>query len=175
MTPPDPRVEVEHCPGCEDPSRYASRGCPGIESASDDTAKKNANGDILTELAALLFAERVHAGFYDGDEAVMAGTVAFGTQPTAVSVRYIAKARAALDAIGVTEALTATRRAALEEAAKECESVAYQHGYAAQRVRDDSDRADGEAQQDDIEQHEDRERVADSCASRIRAIGKEGT
>ena len=58
MTPPDPRVEVEHCPGCEDPSRYASRGCPGIESASDDTAKKNANGDILTELAALLFAAR---------------------------------------------------------------------------------------------------------------------
>lgn len=27
----------EHCPGCDDPSRWASEGCPGIEPATDSS------------------------------------------------------------------------------------------------------------------------------------------
>jgi hypothetical protein len=61
------------------------------------------------QLAALLFAERIHAGFYSGEQARSVGFEALATSSAAVREMYRDKALAALEATGVLEELASLR------------------------------------------------------------------
>jgi hypothetical protein len=75
---------------------------------------------IVEQLAALLFGERLSNGYYDGHDARAHGFNALANGTPSVREQYREKARLALEATGVLEALTAARRNALIEAAQVC-------------------------------------------------------
>lgn len=62
------------------------------------------------------------------------------------------------------------RRAALEDARDACRRLASRASFQASRTADDSDRADGEAQEQEIEEHEERAKTFAEAADAIDSL-----